>query len=83
MTAFIVLLIYSIIFGIWGYNQGARRQIGNTSGFFLGFFLGLLGVIIVLCSEKIRYYSPANPAPSKPDNYAQIMDNPVMAPHLN
>lgn len=32
---------------------GAKRKIGGVAGFFLGLFLSLIGLIIVLCSKSL------------------------------
>ena len=40
------------IFGLVSGLVGAKRYIGGAAGFFLGFFLGPLGLEIVLCSNK-------------------------------
>ena len=38
---------------IWGYTQGKKRTIGSTGGLLLGMFLGLIGIIIVYCINRI------------------------------
>jgi hypothetical protein len=54
----LILIVIWILFTVWGYNAGANRKIGSTGGLFLGLFLGIIGVIIILCSSRIEYQQP-------------------------
>ncbi len=47
------LLTGLIIFGPICAIIGKKRQVGATAGFFWGFLLGIIGLVIVLCSNKI------------------------------
>ena len=54
-------------------NVGAKRNIGATAGFFLGLFIGIFGLIIVLCSDKkqdLSYFQ----SPSVPDQLKKYKD---------
>jgi uncharacterized membrane protein YeaQ/YmgE (transglycosylase-associated protein family) len=45
-----VLLIWAVfggLFGWWGSSLSSNKARGGTIGFLLGFFLGLLGILIV------------------------------------
>jgi hypothetical protein len=48
-----IILLFFIIFGIplaiWGYRAGAKRKIGAQ----FGMILGLVGILIVYCFDKI------------------------------
>lgn len=48
-----VCLISAVVFGLICSNLGRDREVGTTAGFFWGFFLGLIGLIIVLNSRKL------------------------------
>ncbi len=76
-------LIYSVIFSVIGYNMGKRKTIGSTGGALLGFFLGLIGVLIVACypndfenemsdleydAQIAKSYSNINEPVSSPDD---------------
>lgn len=57
----VILMFFGIyaIFPVWGYVAGSKRSIGAAGGLLLGFFLSLLGIIIVYCTRRTDY--PANP----------------------
>lgn len=48
MEVLIILLFWGFIWGLICEAAGSSK---NVSGFWLGFFLGFLGLIIVLCSS--------------------------------
>jgi tellurite resistance protein TehA-like permease len=72
----IILLFFgAIFFGIICSSIGAKRNIGSAGGFFLGFFLGLIGLIIVLCSaRKAVFPPPFFPGVSIPDQLKKYKD---------
>ena len=45
---------HCIVFSIWGYIQGKKRNIGSTLGMLLGVFLGLIGMMIVYGASRIE-----------------------------
>lgn len=47
---FVINIVLSFIFG----KIGKKREIGFGWAFAATFFLGLIGIIIVLCSKKIQ-----------------------------
>jgi len=59
ITGIIILVIifylaFHIGFSFLGRHIGKSRKIGATAGFWLTFFLGLIGFIIVLCSSTLQ-----------------------------
>lgn len=46
------IILSTVIFSIWGYKEGKKREIGATAGFLLGFFISWIGIIIVYISPK-------------------------------
>jgi len=55
----ILIVLFSILFipiTIWGYRAGGKRKIGSTAGMLLGLFLGLIGILIVYCSDKVEQH---------------------------
>lgn len=53
MEGIIVLIIY-LISGFIGRSVGKKRTIGAAAGFAIGFCLGIIGLIIVLCCKKVE-----------------------------
>ena len=47
-----IVLLHSILFGVACYFIGASRQIGAVAGAFIGLILGVIGLVIVLCSGR-------------------------------
>lgn len=76
MEFLILYILFGFIFAIICMSVGENRDIGRTAGFWLGFFLGLIGLIIVLCSPKIveRPYIPPRPRDSIPDQIKKYKD---------
>ena len=69
----IILILVWLAFPIISANVGAKRNIGATAGFFLGLFIGIFGLIIVLCSDKkqdLSYFQ----SPSVPDQLKKYKD---------
>jgi len=57
---------------------GSNRKIGGTAGFFLGLFLGIIGLVIVLCSDKVERIIPNFNTSSIPDQlkkYKELLDS--------
>ena len=52
MTAAVIYLVAGVVFGFWASSIGKKK--GRSAGwcFVWGFFLGLIGLIIVLCLPK-------------------------------
>jgi hypothetical protein len=53
----VILLIFLgliVVFPIWGYNVGKERTVGAIGGLFLGLFLGLIGILIIYCTNKVN-----------------------------
>lgn len=48
----VILLVVCLIMGLIGMFLGEDREIGKTKGFFLGFLLGVIGLIIVVASKR-------------------------------
>jgi hypothetical protein len=48
-----VFFAYSIVFSIWGYVQGKKRNIGSITGMLLGVSLGLIGMALIYCARRI------------------------------
>lgn len=74
----LIIIIYVGLFAFWGYKAGANRNIGSTAGLFLGLFLGFIGIIIVLCSNKIPYnteYLQAQSIPEQLQKYKELLDS--------
>ena len=63
-----VALVIGALCALWGYNVGKNRKIGSTAGALLGFFLGLIGIIIVYCSSRVYTEPPiyTDPTPGPP-----------------
>lgn len=47
-----VSIVIRILLTIWFFSIGNKRNIGGGWAAALVFFLGLIGIIIVLCSKK-------------------------------
>lgn len=48
----VVIFVFRIILASVFAWIGEKRKVGSVWGFVLTFFLGLVGIIIVLCSKK-------------------------------
>jgi hypothetical protein len=48
----LIVLVHGIVFAALCSLIGAQREIGAIAGAFLGFLLGTIGLIIVLCSRR-------------------------------
>jgi Short C-terminal domain len=77
----ILLFIFGFIFigPIWGYRAGSKRTIGGGFGLILGLFLGVIGVAIVYCSNKVDQQPFAgfavNSAADELQKYKQLLDS--------
>ncbi len=69
MGFFLFCLIIWIICGFIGMKLGEERSIGKGGGALLGFFLGIFGVLILICMQK-----------SQPDNKTSYSVNPSLQP---
>lgn len=47
-----LILISLIGFGILGYELGKTKKMGPTSAAILSLLLGLIGIVVVLCSKN-------------------------------
>lgn len=74
-----LIALFYLVFPIWGYREGSKRTIGATLGLLLGVFLGLIGIIIVYCTPKVKEQPfPGFQSPSKADElqkYKQLLDS--------
>jgi hypothetical protein len=77
------LIIANFVLSIIVANAGERREIGFIKSFFISlFFGGLIGILIVLASERIEfqdgYYYPADNSPKDAGqiDYDRIQKNP-------
>ncbi|HEY4326147.1 MAG TPA: SHOCT domain-containing protein [Mucilaginibacter sp.] len=73
----LIILLYVAAFAAWGYRAGAKRNIGQTAGLFLGLFLNFVGIIIVYCSKRMDdqpYYSP-EPVTDQLKKYKDLLDS--------
>lgn len=79
MIQFLVFcLFFGIIFGVICLGLGRDREVGSTAGFWWGFFLGFIGLIIVLYSPKIQQQQPRLNTQSIPDQlkkYKELLDS--------
>ena len=46
------MLICWLLCGILGYLLAKDKKMGSTTGAVLGFLLGIIGIIIILCSKN-------------------------------
>lgn len=86
MGFFILVIFFGVIFGVICMSVGENREIGKTAGFWLGFFLGLIGLIIVLCSSRVdqRPYLPhhfGDPVPDQLKKYKDLLDSGAITEH--
>jgi hypothetical protein len=78
-TLFILGIIAGIVFAIRESSEGKKREIGETTGGLLGFFLGLIGLIIVLCSrrlpeeQEVEYYQEPLSVPEEIKSLFQFL----------
>jgi hypothetical protein len=70
----VLLLFFGVPFGLVCYFVAIKRYIGGTAGFFLGFFLGPVGLIVVLCSNKKEPAFPFFPFESIHDQLKKYKD---------
>jgi len=75
----IIALGLLLLFPIWGYNAGSKRTVGPVGGLFLGLFLGLIGIIIVYCTNSVDeprpFYPPSQSAADELQKYKQLFDS--------
>jgi uncharacterized membrane protein YeaQ/YmgE (transglycosylase-associated protein family) len=63
MEFFIIVLFVGLIFGYIGIAIAENKNVDSTAGFFLGFFLGPIGLIIVaLLNSPTTSVGSANPS---------------------
>lgn len=75
----ILLLIVMILFSIWGFQIGKTRKIGGVGGLLLGFFLIILGIIIIYCIPKETTYNYQSTSPADElKKYKELLDNGVI-----
>lgn len=73
----LIVLIIIIIFSLWGYNAGAVRRIGGIAGLFLGMFLSLIGIIIIMISPRLEIEQnyTATSAADELKKYKELFDS--------
>lgn len=76
---FIITALLSglIIFGPICATLGRNREVGATAGFFWGLFMGAIGLIIVLCSNKLtnEVYTQYESIPDQLKKYKDLLDS--------
>ncbi len=48
----LIIIVHGVVFAVLCSLIGEQREIGAIAGAFLGFLLGTIGLIIVLCSRR-------------------------------
>src|ERR1700757_4898753 len=75
----ILLIFWGFPFGLVCGFIGAKRYVGGTAGFFLGFFLGPIGLAVVFCSNKKEPDFPFPTAfesiPDQIKKYKELLDS--------
>jgi uncharacterized membrane protein len=51
----IVILGIYVLFPIWGYRAGSKRTMGPIVGMLLGAVLGIIGIIIIYCTPRVKF----------------------------
>jgi hypothetical protein len=75
----LIMLSCFVLFPVWGYNAGSKRTIGPVGGLLLGFFLGIIGIIIVYCTSTVTqppfYNFPNQSSADELKKYKQLLDS--------
>jgi len=73
----LIILIIIAAFSWWGYSAGSVRTVGGVAGLFLGLFLSLLGIIIIMLFPRLeqeQLYEPLSPA-DELKKYKDLLDS--------
>ena len=71
----IIFIFFAGLFGLVCALIGDKRGIGRTPGFFLGLLLGVIGLIIVLCSPSNATLNPFESIPDQLKKYKDLLDS--------
>ena len=66
MHWFVIIIIW-ILFGFAGYAIGKPKN-RSTGGFLLGFFLGIIGIVIIACLKPKKIETYTQPPNQQPPN---------------